>query len=159
AARAREELSAFQTNALLTERLPTALEELAIVVRQTEEAAGVILASAEAILSAEAEDADALREEVTGHALDILQACGFQDITGQRIQKASKCLEQIELRAARLAASLGIEDSSEETEDEAAARARAEALHLHGPDSPEDAASQDDVDAVFSQDDIDALFD
>ena len=157
--RAHEELAAFQPNALLEERLPHANEELTAVVQNTEEAAGAIMACAEAILSAEETDADAYRQTVEAHVLQILEACAFQDITGQRVQKVERLLAEIERRGRRLADAAAIVDAEILLDGEAAESERAAALHLHGPDAPETAKTQDEIDAIFSQDEIDALFD
>jgi len=159
AARARGELAAFQAQALLEERLPSAQNEISATRLHTEDAANRILAAAEAILCADAGDGEAYRADVEQHALDILQACEFQDITGQRLEKASRRLAQIEQRADRLVAALGLEDSDAAPEEERLEAQRAEELLLHGPAAPESAQDQASVDEAFSQADIDALFD
>lgn len=72
--------------------------ELEAVVQATESAAETILEAAEAIqawLDGGAPDttaAAALTEKVN----DIFQACSFQDLTGQRIRRAIKQLQQVE---------------------------------------------------------------
>ncbi|MBR0650801.1 protein phosphatase CheZ [Roseomonas terrae] len=69
--------------------------ELEAVVNATESAADTILEAAEAIqtwLDEGSGDTAALTERVNA----IFQACSFQDLTGQRIRRAIKQLQQVE---------------------------------------------------------------
>jgi chemotaxis protein CheZ len=72
--------------------------ELEAVVQATEAAADTILEAAEAIQTwldhgvRDAESIAALTERVNA----IFQACSFQDLTGQRVRRAIKQLQQVE---------------------------------------------------------------
>jgi len=72
--------------------------ELEAVVQATEAAADTIMEAAEAIqswLDHGARDADAIAA-LTERVNAIYQACSFQDLTGQRIRRAIKQLQQVE---------------------------------------------------------------
>lgn len=72
--------------------------ELEAVVQATEAAADTILEAAEAIqawLDHGARDAEAIAA-LTERVNAIFQACSFQDLTGQRIRRAIRQLQQVE---------------------------------------------------------------
>lgn len=73
-------------------------QEIEAVIRLNAEAANRIMDSAERI--SECIDSDGVPGEVRFAILDqvtaIFEACGFQDLTGQRIQRALKTLRSIE---------------------------------------------------------------
>lgn len=72
--------------------------ELEAVVQATEAAADTIMEAAEAIqswLDHGARDAEAIAA-LTERVNAIFQACSFQDLTGQRIRRAIKQLQQVE---------------------------------------------------------------
>ena len=72
--------------------------ELEAVVQATEAAADTIMEAAEAIqswLDGGGRDADSIAA-LTERVNAIFQACSFQDLTGQRIRRAIKQLQQVE---------------------------------------------------------------
>jgi len=84
--------------------------ELEAVVQATEAAAETILAAAEAIqswLDGGARDAASL-EALSARVADIFQACSFQDLTGQRIRRAIRHLQQVEAMLSGLAPGLAL---------------------------------------------------
>jgi chemotaxis protein CheZ len=156
----RDEVRRLRPEALTREQVPAAGAELEAIVRDTEAATNRIMAAAEGLLAADLSDPVAGRAEIERHAIDIFEACGFQDITGQRISKVVKVLAEIEERTGGLAAALGV------VEDFAPEIARSADPLLNGPALNGPETSQDDVDALFaatpakpvSQADIDDLF-
>lgn len=165
----RMELSQLTSGQLTKERIPAAGHELDAIVQHTEEATNLIMSAAEEIMGAPPEDAAAYAATVNNAAIKILEACSFQDITGQRIRKIVDTFSVIENRISRFADILGVEIEQpidHVTTEEAAAQARRDRLLLHGPQDAKDAIEQDEIDAIMSgdeisisQDDIDALFD
>jgi chemotaxis protein CheZ len=125
--------------------------ELTEVVRHTEEATNVIMDNAEAILKLAGGLADKKASaSLSEHGLGILEACSFQDITGQRIKKVLTTLEQIELRVARLVKLFGgalPEGSAKPIET---GPKRADEDLCNGPQMSKDKPSQDDIDKLFS---------
>lgn len=157
-ARTRQEISALRPNDIRESRLPSAGAELEAIVKNTEDATNTIMSAAEAIMAADPSAPD-YGDVVNTHVLDIFQACSFQDITGQRVQKVVDTLRHIESRVAHFAKVMGVQDAPVE-ENERDRRKRE--LLLNGPaiDGPE--TKQDDIDRLFAgadaKDAIDALF-
>jgi chemotaxis protein CheZ len=162
--RTRQEISALRPNDIREGRIPSAGAELDAVVKHTAEATNRIMSAAEAIMSADPSDRDAYDALVQEKVLDIFEACSFQDITGQRVNKVVETLNHIEQRLSRFAHVMGVEDAAVEESD---ADRRKRELLLNGPALNGPEVKQDDIDAMFdgagsdsvsSQDDIDALF-
>jgi chemotaxis protein CheZ len=159
----RREIAALGVDDLKSQRLPAAGHELDQIVRSTEEATNTIMSCAEALLGADASD-PGCAELVQDNALRILEACAFQDLTGQRIAKVVETLQAIEARVARFAAAVRVEDlggPADESEDACARRKRA--LLLNGPQAKGVAIEQAAVDALLAntaadQSAIDKLF-
>jgi chemotaxis protein CheZ len=163
-ARTRQEISALRPNDIKETRLPSAGAELEAIVKHTEEATNTIMAAAEAMMLADPTDSPAFADLVNEKVLEIFQACSFQDITGQRVQKIVETLKHIESRVERFAEVMGVEDLAiEENEKDK----RKKDLLLNGPALNGPEVKQDDIDAMFGgdndnaamgADDIDALF-
>lgn len=124
----------------------TASDELGEVVAESANATNEIMSAAEAIerLDPAQEGRDALNNAVTR----IYLACGFQDITGQRIAKVIRTLKSVEAKIAALATACGGEveqrmmGASGPPQDE-------ESRLLNGPQLRGQAQSQDDIDKLF----------
>jgi chemotaxis protein CheZ len=170
----RSEIGELQANEMRAKRIPAAGEELHAVVTATEAAGNAIMASAEAVMSADAPNFEQYKAFVEQQMMAIFEACSFQDLTGQRITKVVQTLEQIETRVARFAVATNANDKSGFANEEEAAKAeRADALLLHGPALEGEGIVQNEVDSILdapmlgaggesggssSQNDIDKLF-
>ena len=122
------------------------------VVRHTEEATNAIMDKADAImlLAGGLSDADA-GAKLADYAVGILEACSFQDITGQRIKKVLNTLEQIELRISHVVKLFGgVLPENLLVEDVDNGKRRADEDLMAGPQLGKDKPSQDDVDKLFS---------
>jgi chemotaxis protein CheZ len=120
----------------------TAGAHLQAIMRDTETAANAILDAAEAILKADT------REQVAAEINKVLEACSFQDITGQRVRKVADALASIETRVARIKGGA--------TERQAV---QSEPAFLAGPGLSGPYTDQRAVDVMISsQGEIDALF-
>ncbi|WP_085909252.1 hypothetical protein [Kiloniella majae] len=132
--------------------------QLDALVKNTEEASNGILKSSEEILEAveklradnSEEDRNKLCDLIVGHATSNLEACSFQDITGQRVTKILRSMQFVEDRVSTMAEiygeaaiqTLGLEISAKETPSEEVA--------MDGPAiEVEEAISQDEIDALF----------
>jgi chemotaxis protein CheZ len=143
----RNEIADLQPNEIRNNRIPGASVELDAVVKDTETATSIIMTEAEGLMAVEPEDLDAYKDRVDGAMMRIIEACAFQDLTGQRVTKVVATLRHIEGRVSQFAETLGVKDAkTEETEDE---RRRRE-LMLNGPAIGGPASSQDDIDALFN---------
>jgi len=122
----------------------TAADELEEIVAETAKAANEIMGAAEAIEalmpSVEPNIASALQAAVTR----IYEASAFQDITGQRITKIVRAVQDIESKIGTLVRACG-DTAADAGED---APAGDDAL-LNGPQLSRSANSQDDIDALF----------
>ena len=143
-AQARAEISDLNPNGAFS----NAGAELAAITQDTESATNTIMTAAEAIMALEA-DAPELASRITEEVMKMFEACAFQDITGQRISKIVRLLNQIEARVNDLAAVVGIGEEVAAA-DLTVAELRARNLLLNGPalDGPE--TNQADIDALFA---------
>ena len=161
--RTRVEISNLRPNDLSEDRIPRAGAELHAVVQHTAEATNLIMAVAEDVMAADTSDPAAYQAFVSDKMMEIFEACTFQDITGQRIQKVVDTLTHIEQRLERFASVMGVEDA--ELEETLEDKRKRENL-LNGPALNGPEVAQDDIDALFGtegasmdQSDLDALFD
>lgn len=129
--------------------LATAALELNEVVRHTEEATNVIMDNAEAVIRLAPKLGDA-GTELNTHGLAIIEACSFQDITGQRIKKVLKTIEQIELRVGNLITLFGGQLPTGFKVGEIQVGTQRPDEHLmDGPQLAKNKPSQADIDKLF----------
>lgn len=136
---ARSEIASIGGQAVELD-IPVATDELEAVVKATEEATGKILDAAEVVGRVAGElgegaNADALNDAATM----IYEASNFQDVTGQRLTKVIKALQKIEGKIQSL--SNGTSPQQVDINNPASL--------LNGPQLPQNASSQDDIDALF----------
>jgi len=146
--RTRKAIEDFAPSALRGDRMDQAKAQMKAVVETTESAADLIMAQAELCLGAPADEApEKFRSRVTNACLTIIEACAFQDLTGQRITKVTTMLNLIEGRLAALESELG-ENFGLEADD--GGLSSVDDLLLQGPALPHGGGiSQSDVDAIL----------
>ncbi len=140
------------------EYLPSASVELDAIVNATEKATNTIMEAAEQIEMVGVEVGGEAAAKILNATTQIYEACGFQDITGQRISKIVTAMQEIENKIDDLIGVFG-EDDEDAREDRRRARdklrdekrqeASAEGELLEGPQLPDAAVSQDDIDSLF----------
>ena len=137
-------------------RILSATEELDAIVSATERATSEILTKAERLgevcgLVGALPGGEALQEELSTISMDLLVACSFQDITGQRITKVVNVLRYLETRINSMVEIWG-RDAFSNMPSVAAdpAQTRPDAHLLNGPQMEGVAISQTDVDRMFS---------
>jgi len=161
-ARTRTEISKLRPNDIKEQRIPTAGAELEAVVTDTERATETIMLEAETLLGTRPDDVAAYKAQVDEAMMRIIEACSFQDLSGQRVSKVVESLRHVEKRVSRFAATMGVHDA-EADEDEIAEADRKKKLHLNGPAIGGPEVKQDMVDEMIASDldqnAIDALFD
>ena len=164
-ARTRDEIAALRPNELHHAHIPAARNELAAIVRVTEGATDSIMERAEAVMSSEIPDLAAYKEFVNARLITVIEACSFQDITGQRIAKVAEMLSQIEQRIAHFAMATRVSDTEELNSEHEAAAGRKHRLMLNGPAAEGEGNGQHDVDFLLdakkptvNQVEIDKLF-
>lgn len=159
--KARDEIGGLRPSDIQQNRLPKAGEELEAIIQDTEVATEKIMSTAEDVLSLDPETDPEFGQKIQDSMMVIIEACSFQDLTGQRVSKVVGTLKQIEDRISRFAEVMGLDDSPPELTPE---ELRAKEFMLNGPAIGGPETSQNDIDAMFAesgpagQDDIDALF-
>ncbi len=142
----RSEIAAMRADDITASHIPSATDELDAIVTHTATATNSILESCEDLeammVRLGREDAQTLQDAVTR----IYEACSFQDITGQRITKIVAALQAIERKVAHM---IGVFSP-----DGAGARVSRELTGpeqlLNGPQLPEAAMGQSDIDALLA---------
>lgn len=151
---AKAEIAEIRPDEIRDEHLPAATDELEEIVGATENATNQILESVESVEEVaekvDSESADKIMSAVT----NIYEACSFQDITGQRITKVVKTLQQIEGKVEALLAAFGEEVARERRKMSGGApveesQEEKEKALMNGPASSGQGISQDDIDALL----------
>ena len=139
------------------EHLTQASIQLDAVLKATEEATSIILDAADEIQSCVGElgGGDA-QDRIMAASSRIYEACNFQDLTGQRINKVVKTLELVESKIMRLVTLFGNPpEGSEEMISKGLEKGKNKVVRqnaelLNGPQLPGAAPSQKDIDALFA---------
>ncbi|MEQ8504056.1 MAG: protein phosphatase CheZ [Rhodospirillales bacterium] len=153
---AKTDIAALRPDEVKDEFIPKAADELDAIVDATAEATNSIMDAVgeiEAVMSKlKGKNADKLMDATT----KIYEACGFQDITGQRITKVVGALQHIEEKVDALLTAFGDEISKYKAANPKAEEPPVEEELpadedlLHGPQMKEEAMSQDDIDALLA---------
>lgn len=164
-AKTRDEIASIRSDDAASDQIATATGELEAIVSSTEQATSDILAAAESLLEiagrlGEGASESETAEKIEGLATEILMACSFQDLTGQRTTKVVNALRYIEQRVNTMIDIWGIPESSgsrpEAGKDPFDQRPDRDLMS--GPAAIGTGVSQQDVDAMLAGD-IDALSD
>jgi chemotaxis protein CheZ len=139
-AEARAEIAALGATEITGRHIPAATDELDAVVSHTAAATDTILGTCETLdaVAASLGGADAARLRAATTA--IYEACSFQDITGQRINKVVAALKAIDGKVAGIVAA---------GQRPSLVPIVVEAL-VSGPQLPATAMGQDDVDQLLA---------
>lgn len=153
---AKSEIAALRPDEITARHLPKATDELDAIVGATEEATNSILAAMESLENMAGELPPEQGEKVTEAVTQVYEACSFQDITGQRITKVVSALKHIEEKVDALVAAFGDEIAKykaahpEVEEKPAEAQKPTDADLLNGPQLPDDASKQAEIDALLA---------
>ena len=132
--------------------LTLASMELNEVVRHTEEATNKIMDHTDAIMKLSGAVEKGSGTKISNHAAEILVACSFQDITGQRVKKVMRTLEEIEVRVGKLVKIFGGDLPEGMCLEAIAGRTQRTDEHLmEGPQFKDKAKSQEEVDKLFNE--------
>lgn len=167
---AKKELQDFQPNTLSEEKLPDASDQLAAIVSTTEEATRKIMDSCDEInathervrdrlLSLEpALDPDVMASiedslmEAQNSSMQIYEACTFQDLTGQRIQKIVETLKEVERQVLRMVIVFGLNgENAKDIDADKKKELQSDADLLNGPQLPGNSLEQGDIDDILNQ--------
>jgi chemotaxis regulatin CheY-phosphate phosphatase CheZ len=150
----RSEISALQPDQEGKSRIYLATSELDAIVSSTERATYDILNGAERIQAAsqqlpQSPEVSVLAKEIGSQAIEIMTACSFQDLTGQRITKVVNALRYIETRINAMIDIWGLDEGgkTDKPDTSKAHDQRPDAHLLNGPQS--EAADQSEIDSLF----------
>ena len=148
---AKREIAALRPDDITSEHLPKAADELDAIVGSTEEATNGILQAMELLESLTDKMPADVAEQVTNAVTQVYERCNFQDITGQRITKVVKTLKHIEDRVEALVAAFGDEiQKYREAQPHEEPQKSADEKLLNGPQLPDEAGKQAEIDALLA---------
>ena len=142
---AKAEIAALRVADITISYIPFAADELDAIVSHTAAATHAILGSCETLdIVAESlpGDAPARLQDATTR---IYEACGFQDLTGQRISKVVRTLQDIEAKVTKILATFG-----GAAPPSCAGTLRAAGELLNGPQRPATAMAQAEIDRLLA---------
>jgi len=156
---AKTEIAALRPDEVKQDFLPTASDELDAIVEATADATNAIMDATETLEEVMSSMQGEAMEKMMTATTMIYEACGFQDITGQRITKVVKTLQDIEEKVDALLAAFDgdaagtaaakpgkkARKAKQETKKEIT-----DADLLNGPQSADKAKSQAEIDALFA---------
>ncbi len=150
---AKADIASLRPDEVKDEYLPAAADELDAIVAATADATNVIMDAAEVIDGVMGDVSPEIAEKLMEATTNIYEACGFQDITGQRITKVVKALQHIEEKIDGLVTAFGSEiekikkDAPKKTENDGPI---SDEDLLEGPQLAGEANTQDDIDALLA---------
>lgn len=127
--------------------IPEATDELDAIVNMTASATETILEMVEGIEGLMPDMPAEMAAKVGDSVTRIYEACNFQDITGQRIKKIVEALKYIDEKIEKLATAVGHTPDLEP--EDVVDNKSDDANLLHGPQLPENANTQADIDSLF----------
>ncbi|NQV20373.1 MAG: protein phosphatase CheZ [Rhodospirillales bacterium] len=148
----KTDIAFLRPDDLKEEQIPRAGMELDAVVKNTEEATNTIMEAAEEIMAVDFSDKDSAETAVNDSCMRIFEACSFQDITGQRVDKVVKTLTQIEDRLDSMRTDWMDDLGTAEQFVDPNSDTRPDADLLHGPALGGEGVDQSEVDALLNGD-------
>jgi len=146
----RSDLAAIGPGTIQRTHIPKATDQLGAVVEATENAANQIMDACDTLEAVAGdvggEPATKIRRAVT----TIYEACGFQDVTGQRIVTVTNTLGFIEGKLGEVMLMLGISPDDLAEEEAALPKKPGEEL-LNGPQLPQNAIDQSEIDRLMAE--------
>ena len=144
---AKAEIAALRFDDITDNHIPFATDELDAIVEHTATATNAILTCCETLDSVAASVSGEPAAKLQDATTQIYEACGFQDITGQRITKVVATLKAIESKVAYIVRSFG---SSSVDEGAGSPAGPSDTELLNGPQHPAVAMDQSDIDKLLA---------
>jgi chemotaxis protein CheZ len=144
---AKQEIARLKVDDITDSHIPKATDELDAIVEHTAHATNEILDCCEALEELRPRISHGEAQALQSVTTRIYEACGFQDITGQRIGKVVAALKAIE---ARVASIIGLYKESREASVPTAPLTNGSRL-TEGPQLPGAGISQADVDRLLAE--------
>ncbi len=152
---AKDDIAALRPDEVKDDFLPAASDELDAIVQATETATNAIMDSTEIIESVMGDVSSEVSDKLTDATSNIYEACGFQDITGQRITKVVKVLKDIEEKIDGLVSAFGneidlVKKAQAAQNTNAEDKSITDEYLLNGPQMESEAKSQEEIDALLA---------
>ncbi len=151
---AKAEIAGIRADKINSEILPEASDQLSAIVGATEAATNEIFEAVEAIEELAADMEPEKTEQISKAVTRVYEACSFQDITGQRVSKVVTALQNVESMVGALLLAFGEEDAALAPESKSSTvpetTGRPGENLINGPQMPDEANSQDDIDALLA---------
>ena len=150
---ARCHIARLRDPAVCEEALPRANKDMAETLRMTEEATQNIMTVAEEMMALDFSDPETAETQVMDGCIRIIEACSFQDITGQRISNVLKTLNLVETRLANIEENWGDFDNAiGEGETSLIKKKIGDEALLNGPALPGEGLGQQQADKLMNTD-------
>lgn len=146
---AKDEISAIRPKELAEKDLPDAASSLDIIIQTSEEACSNILACGEELMEIAEYVPQKLNERLMAVSTKLFESSNFDDLNGQRIRKVIKILHDLEARLKTLLSAYGENYDAVATKEKDQKKTADEEL-LNGPQDTNEAASQDEIDAILN---------
>jgi chemotaxis protein CheZ len=152
---AKQEIAALSPDQVKDDFLPTASDELDAIINATADATNAIMDSTEIIEEVMSGLKGVPADQLMVATTSIYEACGFQDITGQRITKVVSTLKSIEDKVDGLldvfsdGSTAGRKKATRKTKSQTKKEITDEDL-LNGPQATDQAKSQAEIDALLA---------
>ncbi len=151
----KKEIASIRRPGEEDDRLTSAAMELDAIVAVTEQATNQILNASEEIgelldkMKERSGDVGAhvMIDEAMGKTINIMEACNFQDLSGQRTSKVIKTIQYLEERILSMIDIWGAEEFKDVEVDKNVLEG--DAALLNGPQHEDTAIGQADIDALF----------
>jgi len=135
----------------------TMSDQLGAIVTATEHASDTIMEASENIINiADQLDIHMATDEqkqstdnIRKNAVNVLEACSFQDIAGQRVTKILNSLQFVENRVEKMIEVFGSEALLELAENIPKPEGAQHEVEMHGPALGDEGISQEEIDALF----------
>ncbi|HBN21724.1 MAG TPA: hypothetical protein DD412_00605 [Holosporales bacterium] len=147
---AKDEISAIRPKELAEKDLPDAASSLDIIIQTSEEACSNILACGEELMEIAEFVPSKLNERLMDVSTKLFESSNFDDLNGQRIRKVIKVLHDLESRLKGLLSAYGESYESVSTKKSEDKKKTADEELLNGPQDTDEAASQDEIDAILN---------
>lgn len=145
-ASAKSDIAALRVGDINDHDIPFATDELDAIVDHTAQATNAILESCEMLDEVSSTVSGGTAAKLQAATTRIYEACGFQDITGQRITKVVATLKMIEQKVAHIIGTFG---PTTETVKRTVDHLVPGADLLNGPQLPALAMDQSDIDKLL----------
>jgi chemotaxis protein CheZ len=149
----KKDISLVQPGHVKNSHIPDATDELGAVVIATAEATNKIMSICEEIENIAGTVEGQQGEEIRNKVTQVYEACGFQDITGQRIRNVVGTLQLIETKIDKIMETLnetvGLKISDDKYEK--VISIDDDKSLLNGPQMPDKAVTQADIDKLLAE--------